>query len=197
MEVFCLLRSSAERMQRVSCWTCVGCKDVWCVQMRPSAWSHALGLDSYAGPNVTAGVPTLASTHNGSTPSGYASCTLYVKCRLINKYLEPVGSSFIRMYMVLSLQRHIIVHLLMLEGLRGAGINSEQANVVLPLTSSWCFSGGWLAHQRPTKGGRMACRPTSGPTIPRCPLVPSTTSGLPCCRCDGAQALSVCSTPPS
>ena len=45
-----------------------------CAQMRPSMWSHAPGLDSYAGPNVTAGIPTLATTHNSSTPSGCAAC---------------------------------------------------------------------------------------------------------------------------
>jgi hypothetical protein len=41
-------------------------------QARPSQWSHAPGLDSYAGPNVTAGVPQLATSGNNSTPQGCA-----------------------------------------------------------------------------------------------------------------------------
>ncbi|CAL8465339.1 g4874 [Coccomyxa elongata] len=41
-------------------------------QRRPSQWSHAPGLDSYAGPNVSAGVPQLLTQSGSSkTPAGW------------------------------------------------------------------------------------------------------------------------------
>ena len=47
------------------------------VQMRPSAWSYGSGLDAYSGANVSAGVPQLATTHNGSAPSGWGPGASY------------------------------------------------------------------------------------------------------------------------
>ncbi len=39
-------------------------------QARPSQWSHAAGLDAYAGPNVSAGIPQLLSKGKSNAPAG-------------------------------------------------------------------------------------------------------------------------------
>jgi len=40
-------------------------------QARPSSWSHSIGLDSYSGDNVTAGIPQLLTHNDSKDPQGY------------------------------------------------------------------------------------------------------------------------------
>lgn len=56
-------------------------------QMRPSEWSHAPGLDSYSGPNVTAGLPALL-TQPGSSKTA-AGCA---RSRCVNaRKMSPLS----------------------------------------------------------------------------------------------------------
>lgn len=39
-------------------------------QARPTSWSHGIGLDSYSGSNVTAGIPQLITRNDSKSPQG-------------------------------------------------------------------------------------------------------------------------------
>ena len=39
-------------------------------QVRPSVWSHGIGLDSYSTDNVTGGIPQLITSNNSKDPQG-------------------------------------------------------------------------------------------------------------------------------
>lgn len=54
-------------------------------QLRPSEWSHAPGLDSYAGPNVTAGLPAIVTQRGSSkTPAGCVAEASCVSLIIVN-----------------------------------------------------------------------------------------------------------------